>query len=55
MHDRPIRVPSDDSVLSTAAGDVLRYGKTLAAFSNTDGGVIVFGVTDAPRFLGVMI
>ncbi|MDY1010232.1 ATP-binding protein [Sphingomonas sp. CFBP9019] len=32
-----------------AAGDMLRYGKTLAAFSNTDGGVIVFGVTDAPR------
>lgn len=31
------------------AGDMLRYGKTLAAFSNTDGGVIVFGVTDAPR------
>ena len=32
-----------------ASGDMLRYGKTLAAFSNTDGGVIVFGVTDAPR------
>lgn len=32
-----------------ANGDMLRYGKTLAAFSNTDGGVIVFGVTDAPR------
>lgn len=32
-----------------AAGDMLRYGKTLAAFSNTDGGVIVFGVTDTPR------
>lgn len=32
-----------------AAGDMLRYGKTLAAFSNTDGGVIVFGVTNAPR------
>lgn len=32
-----------------ATGDMLRYGKTLAAFSNTDGGVIVFGVTDAPR------
>jgi len=32
-----------------AAGDLLRYGKALAAFSNTDGGVIVFGVTDAPR------
>ena len=32
-----------------AASDMLRYGKTLAAFSNTDGGVIVFGVTDAPR------
>lgn len=31
------------------AGEMLRYGKTLAAFSNTDGGVIVFGVTDAPR------
>jgi hypothetical protein len=32
-----------------ANNDMLRYGKTLAAFSNTDGGVIVFGVTDAPR------
>lgn len=32
-----------------ANGDMLRYGKTLAAFSNTDGGVIVFGVADNPR------
>jgi hypothetical protein len=32
-----------------AVGDMLRYGKTLAAFSNTDGGVIIFGVSDAPR------
>ncbi len=32
-----------------AANEMLRYGKTLAAFSNTDGGVIIFGVTDAPR------
>ena len=32
-----------------SANEMLRYGKTLAAFSNTDGGVIIFGVTDAPR------
>ena len=25
------------------------YGKALAAFSNTDGGVLLFGITDAPR------
>lgn len=28
---------------------VVKYAKTLAAFSNTDGGVLLFGVTDAPR------
>lgn len=27
------------------------YGKTLAAFSNTDGGVLLFGITDAPRHI----
>lgn len=31
------------------AQHVARYAKTLAAFSNTDGGVLIFGVTDAPR------
>lgn len=32
-----------------ASAELLRYGKTLAAFANTDGGVLLFGVTDAPR------
>ena len=27
------------------------YGKSLAAFSNTDGGVLLFGITDAPRHI----
>ena len=31
MHDRPIRVPSDDSVLSTAAGDVLPVRRSRGA------------------------
>lgn len=31
------------------AQQVAKYAKTLAAFSNTDGGVLLFGVTDAPR------
>lgn len=35
--------------LQPSNGEMLRYGKTLAAFSNTDGGVLIFGVTDAPR------
>lgn len=29
--------------------DLVDYGKTLAAFSNADGGTIIFGVTDRPR------
>lgn len=28
---------------------IAKYAKTLAAFSNTDGGVLIFGVTDSPR------
>jgi hypothetical protein len=31
------------------AQHVAKYAKTLAAFSNTGGGVLIFGVTDAPR------
>lgn len=29
--------------------EVSRYTKALAAFSNTDGGILLFGITDAPR------
>lgn len=31
------------------AAHMARYAKTLAAFCNTDGGVLIFGITDAPR------
>lgn len=30
---------------------ISRYTKALAAFSNTDGGVLIFGVTDTPRHI----
>ncbi|MEO1168566.1 MAG: ATP-binding protein [Pseudomonadota bacterium] len=30
-------------------GHVAKYVKALAAFTNTDGGILIFGVTDAPR------
>jgi predicted HTH transcriptional regulator len=34
--------------------DLSDYGKTLAAFSNADGGVLIFGISDEPRkILGV--
>jgi hypothetical protein len=29
--------------------EISRYTKALAAFSNTDGGILLFGITDAPR------
>ena len=33
------------------ANDFSEYTKTIAAFANTDGGQIIFGVTDSPRRL----
>jgi Putative DNA-binding domain len=33
------------------ASDFSEYSKTLAAFSNSDGGVIVFGVSEKPRMI----
>ncbi len=32
-------------------GNMATYLKTMAAFANNDGGYIVFGITDSPRFL----
>lgn len=30
-------------------GSMAQYFKTMAAFANTDGGYIIFGITDSPR------
>jgi hypothetical protein len=34
-----------------AANDLSEYTKTLAAFSNADGGVLIFGVSEKPRLI----